>query len=282
MRRWTRPDPVAIPEDLVAAVGSRPLAELLYRRGWSSPDAAVTFLTGGIDVDAPGLPDLDVGVQHLLGALQSGKRICVYGDYDTDGVTATALLVGLLHSLGGDVTYHIPNRFREGYGMNGKVVEAIAAEGAGLILTCDCGIRNLAEVALARSLGLQVVVTDHHELGPDLPVAEAVINPKRLPEEHPCRMLPGVGTAYLVARQMLRALGKDPAGADQWLDLVAVGIIADVVPLTGANRELGRRGLARLNTSPCLGLEAQWPAHRGGGRLPVGAAVECRGAPGRC
>ncbi|MDB4894863.1 MAG: single-stranded-DNA-specific exonuclease RecJ, partial [Firmicutes bacterium] len=255
MRAWVRPQPVSLAPEFVAAVGSQPLAELLYRRGFTTPDAALAFLSGGIDVDAPGLPDLEEGVAYLTEAILRGERICVYGDYDTDGITATSLLVDLLRGLGADVTYYIPNRFRDGYGMNEKAVRALAAEGTALLLTCDCGIRNVAEVALARSLEMRVVVTDHHELGPELPVAEAVINPKRLPEGHPCRMLPGVGTAYLVARQLLRSLDRDPAVADRWLDLLAVGIIADVVPLGGANRELARRGLTRLNTSPCLGLQ---------------------------
>jgi len=253
---WRKPQSVPVPPELTAAVGSAALAELLYRRGFTTPQAAESFLTGGIDVDAPGLPDLDAGVHCVVTTLLAGQRICVYGDYDTDGVTATTLLVSLLRSVGADVTYYIPNRFRDGYGMNSRAVEALAQEGVSLLLTCDCGIRNVEEVALARKLGLNVVVTDHHELGPELPVAEAVINPKRLPEEHPCRMLPGVGTGYLFARQLLRALDRDPADADQWLDLVAVGIIADVVPLNGANRELARRGLTRLYTSPCAGLFA--------------------------
>lgn len=256
MKLWRRPEPVQVPESVIEAVGSQPLAELLYRRGHTTPEAASAYLTGGVDADAPGLPDLETGVALVQAAVRSGRRICVYGDYDTDGVTATSLLVSLLQFLGADVTYYIPNRFKDGYGMNGRVVEALAGEGVSLILTCDCGIRNHAEVALARRLGLTVVVTDHHELGPTLPEADAVINPKRLAPDHPCYMLPGVGTAYLFARQMLRALDLDPAGADQWLDLVAVGIIADVVPLTHANRELGRRGLSRLNTSPRPGLQA--------------------------
>lgn len=253
---WVKPAPLEVPEALVEAVGSRALAEFLLRRGFSSPSEAIAFLTGGVDVDAPGLPDLEAGVACVAGAVIAGERICVYGDYDTDGVTSTTLLVDLLRRLGANVTYYIPNRFRDGYGMNPRAVEALAAEGTGLLLTCDCGIKSVAEVALAHKLGMQVVVTDHHELGPELPAAEAVINPKRLPEDHPCRMLPGVGTAYLFARQLLLALDHNPDEADRWLDLVAVGIIADVVPLGGANRELGRRGLSRLSTSPCPGLLA--------------------------
>lgn len=253
---WMKPRPLSLPEAFVAAVGSQPLAELLYRRGFTTPEAATAYLSGGIDVDAPGLPDLHEGVDYVVQAILTGQRICVYGDYDTDGTTSTALLVDLLRRLGADVTYYVPNRFRDGYGMNAAAINMLADEGTALILTCDCGVRNLEEVVLARRLGMTVVVTDHHELGPVLPDADAVINPKRLPEGHPSRMLPGVGTAYLLARQILRALDRDPEEADRWLDLVATGIIADVVPLSGANRELARRGLARLNTSPCLGLQA--------------------------
>jgi single-stranded-DNA-specific exonuclease len=254
--KWWRPAAVDLPEDLVHAVESRPLAELLYRRGYSTPDRALAFLTGGVDVDAPGLPDLQEGVTHILDAVLAGREICVYGDYDTDGVTSTALLVDLLRSLNAKVRYHIPNRFKEGYGMNARVVEQLARDRVDLLLTVDCGIKNLDEVALARKLGMKVVVTDHHELGSELPKAEAVINPKRLPPDHPCRMLPGVGTAYLLARQILRSLDRDPGEADHWLDLVTIGVIADVVPLNGANRELARRGLARLHTSPITGLQA--------------------------
>jgi len=256
MRVWQRPEAVAVPAELVEAVGGAYLAEILFRRGFRTPDSALTFLTGGIELDSPELPDLEAGVATLVDSLLRRERICVYGDYDTDGVTSTALLVALLRSLHANVTYYIPDRFRDGYGMNERAVQALAGEGVHLLLTCDCGIKSVSEVALARRLGMRVVVTDHHELGAELPKAEAVINPKRLPEGHPCRMLPGVGTAYLVARQLLRALDQNPADADRWLDLVAVGIIADVVPLDGANRELGRRGLTRLNTSPCLGLQA--------------------------
>lgn len=256
MPNWIRPQPVAVSPELAEAVGHPLLAELLCRRGYAIPDAALRFLTGGIDVDAPGLPDLNEGVSHVIEAVLTGRRICVYGDYDTDGITATTLLVDLLRGLGADVTYYIPNRFRDGYGMNSRAVEALSAEGTDLLLTCDCGIKSVAEVALARKLGMRVVVTDHHELGPELPVAEAVINPKRLPEDHPCRMLPGVGTAYLLARQVLRGLDRDPAEADRWLELVAIGVVADVVPLNGANRELARRGLNRLHTSVLPGLQA--------------------------
>lgn len=256
MRTWRRPDPVDLPESLVQAAGSRPVAELLFRRGLRTAAAIEGFLTGGINVDAPGLPDLEIGVAHLVRAITAGERICVYGDYDTDGITSTTLLASLLTELGASVEYYIPNRFRDGYGMNRRAVEGLAQAGVRLILTCDCGIRNLEEVAAARALGLTVVVTDHHELGPDLPNAHAVINPKRLPADHSCHMLPGVGTAYLVARQLLRALDREPEGADRWLDLVAVGIIADVVPLTGANRELARRGLSRIHSAPCAGLQA--------------------------
>lgn len=256
MPAWRTPAAVSIPEQLIATVGSQPLAEVLYRRGLTTPEAALAFLTGGLDVDEPHLPDLEAGVAELARAVLARDRICIYGDYDTDGVTATALLQGLLQQLGADVTYYIPDRFRDGYGMNERAVAALAGEGTRLLLTCDCGIKSVSEVALARRLGMRVVVTDHHELGPELPAAEAVINPKRLPEGHPARMLPGVGTAYLVARRLLAELDRDPAEADRWLDLVAVGIIADVVPLYGANRELGRRGLTRINTSPCAGLLA--------------------------
>jgi single-stranded-DNA-specific exonuclease len=256
MVQWQRPDPIEVPEELSAAVGSRPVAELLYRRGLRTASAAREFLEGEVHLDPLALPDMAVGTAQIAHAIRQGDRICVYGDYDTDGVTSTALLVGLLRSLGSDVTFHVPDRFREGYGMNAQTVQSLADEGIHLILTCDCGIRNFAEIDLARRLGVKVVVTDHHELGEALPNAEAVINPKRLAADHPCRMLPGVGTAYLFAQSLLAAMGEEPERADRWLDLVGVGIIADVVPLQGANRALARRGLLKLASAPAPGLAA--------------------------
>lgn len=255
--RWLPPLPVSVPPALCEAVGSPWLAELLARRGYGDPAAALAFLDGpALDLDALALPDAGAAVARLAAAISGGERICVYGDYDTDGVTATALLVGLLQRLGADVTWYVPSRLHDGYGMNARSLHALAGEGVRLLLTCDCGVKNVAEVALATSLGMDVVVTDHHELGPELPAATAVVNPKRLPGEHPFRMCSGAGVAYLLARRLYAALGRAAADADDALDLVAVGAIADVVPLLAANRLLVRRGLERLWSAPRPGLAA--------------------------
>jgi single-stranded-DNA-specific exonuclease len=131
---WRVPEKVDVPAELVAAVESGALAEVLYRRGFTTAAAAIDFLTGGIDVDAPGLPDLEAGVAVVLDAVLTARRICVYGDYDTDGVTSTTLLVDLLRRLGADVSFYIPNRFKDGYGMNVRAVEALADEGTHVLL----------------------------------------------------------------------------------------------------------------------------------------------------
>lgn len=256
LTRWRPPDPVAVPPELTEALGSPWLAELLARRGLADPAAALAFLDGpALDLDALELPGAAAAVARLAAAIAAGERICVYGDYDADGVTATALLVTALGRLGASVQWYVPNRLHEGYGMNAASLEALAAAGVRLVLTCDCGVRNVAEVALASRLGLEVVVTDHHELGPELPAATAVVNPKLLADtDHPFYMISGAGVAYLVMRRLAAALGAGEI--DDLLDLVAVGAIADVVPLQGANRLLVRRGLAQLWGAPRPGLAA--------------------------
>jgi len=257
VEHWRAPEPVAVPAELAGAVGSPWLGELLARRGYVTPAAALAFLDGPpLALDQLELPGAAAALARLGTALQGGERICVYGDYDTDGVTATALLVDLLRRLGADVTWYVPNRLHDGYGMNAPSLRTLAAEGVRLVLTCDCGVRNLAEVALAAELGLDVLVTDHHELGPELPAATAVVDPKLLPEGHPLRMLSGAGVGYLLARRLFTALGRDPAELEDLLDLVAVAAIADAVPLLDANRVLVRAGLARLWTAPRPGLAA--------------------------
>lgn len=255
--RWLLPPPVELPPGYAAALGlALPATELLYRRGLRTAADALAYLGGELPGPAaPDLPDLDVAVARVLGALAAGERICVYGDYDADGVTSTALLVRLLGELGAHPAYHVPNRFREGYGLNARVLEELAAAGVRLVLTCDNGVSAAAEVARAAALGMAVVVTDHHELPPRLPDCP-VVNPRRLPADHPAHWLSGSGTAWLFGRALLQAAGRDPAGADRYLELAAIGMIADVVPLTGWGRSLCRRGLARLWQTPLPGLRS--------------------------
>lgn len=254
-----RPPPPPPPPELVQAVGLHPLAvHLLYGRGYTDAAAIAAFVAAAAPPEPEALcrlPDMNLAVARIEQALARGELICVYGDYDADGVTAIALLVECLQELGGRVRYHVPDRFSEGYGLSSAVIAALAAEGVGLIVTCDCGVSAVAEVALARSLDVDVVITDHHHMPEVLPPATAVVTPQRLPADHPSRHLAGVGTAYALATALRRALGR-PAAAAAGLDLVAIGTIADVVPLLGSNRGLVTCGLDQLKQGSRPGLAA--------------------------
>lgn len=246
-----------LPAELKELERNQPwLARLLWQRGWTAIPAEEELS------DPCQLPQLARGAELVWQAIVAGERILVYGDYDVDGVTATALLYLGLSALGARVEYLVPDRFKEGYGMNGTRLEEAAASGVRLVLTCDCGISNHEEVALARRLGMQVVVTDHHLPPEQLPEAEAVINPHLLDvPEHPAAWLSGVGVAYYLLRQLYRLAGR--AGQERELEqLVALGLIADVVPLLGDNRTLVQRGLKLLGSDrvlPGLGrLLARW------------------------
>jgi len=178
----------------------------------------------------------------------------VYGDYDTDGVTAAAIMAEALEALGLDVQVHIPNRFGEGYGLNAEALKKLAQDGVRLLVTVDCGVRSEAEVILARDLGMEVVITDHHETGAVLPPAVAVVDPKGEPEGRGFREYSGAGIAYLVAHAL--ALSQSRPEPQELLDLVAIGTISDLVPLVDMNRGLVQRGLAQLRQTKRPGLKA--------------------------
>jgi single-stranded-DNA-specific exonuclease len=238
---------------------------VLYNRGLQSSEDVKAFLTldDAVRENPYKLIDMTPAVTRLIRAIETGETICVYGDFDADGVTATALLVSALQAAGGRVGPYIPDRVDEGYGLNLEAIEKIAQQ-AKLIVTVDCGMRSVAEVERAKHLGIDVIITDHHSVGPSLPPALAVINPRR--KDCPSRFdrLAGVGVAYRLAQALLRAMaGKRPAKltADQiheiedgLLDLVAIGTVADMMPLLGENRGLVQRGLAQLNAAQRVGL----------------------------
>ncbi len=231
--------------------------EILAKRGISGEDEVRAFLDPACYTPTRPweLPGMRETVELVLEAVGRGEKICVYGDYDADGVTSTALLVSLLRRLGADVQYHVPDRFHEGYGMNSGVVRELASSRVGLILTCDCGISNLQEVALAKELGLKVLITDHHLLPPELPAADAIVNPQFLPPGHRARQLSGAGVAYMLASAVLERTGR--AGEErEFLDLTALSIVADVVPLLGENRYLLQLGLKSLRRCSRPGLKA--------------------------
>lgn len=187
-------------------------------------------------------------------ALDSNEKIAVYGDYDTDGITATSILVLALRKLKANVIYHVPDRFSEGYGMNLNVVEKLHNQGINLIITCDCGISNFDEISKAKELGMDVILTDHHNIGEKIPEADVVINYKLLPEGHPVRDVSGCATAYFLVKALYEYLNIEME--DNYLDLVALSIISDVIPLKNESRFLFQKGFEELRQFKRVGLRA--------------------------
>ncbi len=251
--------------ELAAACGvPRAVARALVLREVDRPETLDRFLAprlSGIR-DPFLLPDMAPAVARIRAALDDGRRVVVFGDYDVDGVTATALLSRVLQALGGDVTPFIPNRLDEGYGLGADALDRCLADHAPhLIVTVDCGTNSVASVRRAAAQGVDVVITDHHEPAEEVAPAAAVVNPK-LGDDAEFRNLAGVGVAFKLAYALVKDLrdrgGEPPPGFDlrDSLDLVALGTIADMVPLTGENRILARAGLERLNRRPAPGIEA--------------------------
>ncbi|HVU12126.1 MAG TPA: single-stranded-DNA-specific exonuclease RecJ [Phototrophicaceae bacterium] len=250
--RWLDPIPIDVPDDLRAGVGGHPLiAETLAQRGIVTSEAARAFLD--LTVYRPAnpfdLPGMAHAIERVRWAIRQREPICVWGDFDVDGQTSTTLLYSALRDLGAQVDYHIPNRRGEGHGVNLPVLERLIDAGAKLIVTCDTGVVAHEAVDYANSREIDVVITDHHHLPPSLPRAYAVVNPQRLAADHPLHELPGVGVAY----KLIEALSGDLAPL---LDLVALGIVADVATQTGDTRYLLQRGLQALRSTERLGLQA--------------------------
>jgi single-stranded-DNA-specific exonuclease len=225
-------------------------ASVLVRRGYAEPESARRFL----DAELPGhdpllLGDMAVAVERIQAAVEAGTRICVHGDYDVDGICATALAVLVLRELGADVVWHLPSRFEEGYGVSSDTLAKLAEDGIGLVLTVDCGITAVAEVAEATALGLEVIVTDHHRPGETLPDCPIVAT---RPSPYPFRELCGTGVVRKLGEALL---GPDHPALKKHLDLVALATIADVVPLVDENRALASSGLRALACTRRPGLQ---------------------------
>ncbi len=235
--------------------GFRPLeAKLLLARGIQDSQIARSFIDTDIfTLENPfDILGMDVAVDRILEALESNQTIVVYGDYDADGVTATALLSTGLKDLGADVSTYIPDRFKEGYGLNDKAIEKLASEGFSLLITVDCGIRAVDEVARAVDLGMDVIITDHHKVGENLPPAVVIIDPHQDGDLSRNKNLAGVGMAFKLLHGVMTRKGRDaPVEA---LDFVAIGSVADMVNLTGENRFLVREGLKRINLGERPGI----------------------------
>src|SRR6478736_8733698 len=250
---WTiSPCPHRQAGDLAQALGlSEITAGVLVRRGYGDPEIARAFLAGEQPLHDPLLlGDMAVAVERIRAAIAAGKRICVHGDYDVDGICATVLAVLVLRELGADVEWHLPSRFDEGYGVSGETLERLAADGCGRVLTVDCGITAVEEVRRARTLGLDVVVTDHHRLGDELPDCPIVAT---RPSDYPFPELCGTGVVYKLGQALL---GPESDFLRRHFDLVALATIADVVPLVGENRSLAIAGLRTLARTQKLGLRA--------------------------
>jgi single-stranded-DNA-specific exonuclease len=240
------------------------VAQILFNRGVVESERIEAMLKGTWIAPSPfNLGGVDEGVTLLRWALQAGKPVAVYGDYDADGVTATAVLVETLRALGGEVHPYIPSREREGYGLNAQAIRGLVEEGCRVLVTVDCGIRALDQVALAHSLGMQVVITDHHHVGSALPGADVVINPRLHSPSSRFSDLAGVGVAYRLAQGLIRVNHQVPLPSTQrqiaegdLLDLVALGTIADMVSLLDDNHTLVAEGLARMRGARRPGLSA--------------------------
>ena len=262
--QWRLPGPPALDTQSIAQeLGVPELAvRVLARRGVETTGAMRAFLepSPASLLRPDGLPDIAVATSRIIESLDRHERILVYGDYDVDGVTGTALLVSVLSKLGADVLYYLPAREGEGYGFSLRGVEFCRDNGVQLVVTNDCGSGDFASVAAARDSGIDVIVTDHHEFrtapgGEPLP-ALALVNPKRPDSTYPFRELAGVGVAFKLAWSLLSALGRPRDELTALLDLVGLGTIADVVPLIDENRIIARLGLAAIRRSPRPGIQA--------------------------
>jgi single-stranded-DNA-specific exonuclease len=260
-KKWRLlPDGEDTAESLRSALGCSPLAaRLLVNRGITTPEEAEAFLYPSYDhlCDPFLLPDAELAAERIKQALRSRERIFVHGDYDSDGVTSAALWTRLLEKLGADVSVHVPHRHRDGYDLRSNFIAQARQEGFRLIITTDCGIQRVEEVEEARAAGLDVIITDHHEPGEELPKATAVVNPHRADSSYPFKNLAGVGVAFRTGEALVRHLGLSvDAYRRAYCDLAAIGTVTDIMPILGDNRVFVKHGLAALQETKKPGLRA--------------------------
>jgi single-stranded-DNA-specific exonuclease len=237
---------------LAAALNIAPIvARLLCQRGFSDPDLATRFLNPSLEHlhDPMMLADMPIAVDRIHAAIERKERIAIHGDYDVDGVTSTVILRRALELLGADVVHFIPERLKDGYGLQPVALERLHADGVKLVISVDCGIRGAEAARRARELGVDLIITDHHEPDTELPAAVAVINPKRHDCSYPDKYLAGVGVALKLVQALCRRGGRD-GWLPGFLKVAAIGTLADVVPLVGENRVIAKLGLDLLSRGP--------------------------------
>ena len=264
IRKWNYP-PLTLQqqkeaEELQAHCNdNKAVAELLLRRGVDTPQGADRFLAPSIaDLHDPFLmPDMDKAVNRLNKAMGSKERIMVYGDYDVDGTTAVALVYKYLQNYYSNIEYYIPTRYEEGYGISRKSIDYAAESGIKLVIVLDCGIKAIDEIAYAKSKGIDFIICDHHMPDEELPPAVAILNPKMPNSSYPCKHLSGCGVGFKFMQGFAMSNGlSNHNELDSLLDLVAVSIAADLVPIVDENRVMAYHGLRRLNSNPNLGLRS--------------------------
>lgn len=251
MTRWLDPQPIQVPASFEDLKLPPLIARTLVRRGITSADSARAFLHPQALPSTP-FPGIENAVDRILLAARKHEKICVWGDFDVDGQTSTTLLVQTLQAVGADVIYYIPIRGKESHGVHIESLKPIIDGGISLIVTCDTGITAYEAIEYANSRGVDVVITDHHDLGETLPNAKAILNPKLLAKDHPLANLAGVGVAYKLAEALTENQSLQP---NVLLDLVALGLIADVALLKGETRALAQKGILALRETNRLGLK---------------------------
>jgi single-stranded-DNA-specific exonuclease len=263
-------DPVAAERLAAAAKVSPVVAQLLLNREIVDAGKARRFLDSQLSGLYPphALPGVADAAQRLARAVVDKRKICIYGDYDVDGVTGTAILLSLLNHLGAEVEFHTPMRLSEGYGLNAERLRELSRAGVSLVVSVDCGIASIAEAEFARELGLELIVTDHHEMklgldGPLLPAAASIVHPRLPGTAYPFCDLSGAGVALKLAWAVAQiATGSEKVSADlrelllDGVGLAALGLVADVVPLNDENRIFVKHGLERIRAKPSVGLRA--------------------------
>ncbi|MDR3586512.1 MAG: single-stranded-DNA-specific exonuclease RecJ [Desulfosporosinus sp.] len=262
-RTWSMPQALGRTSEILReSLGISPVvADILAQRGFRQPEEAIEFLRPTLlNLFSPFcFHDMRRVVERLSLALKQKEKVLVYGDYDVDGVTSTTLLYKVLSDLGFQAVTYIPHRQDEGYGLHSEAIERAAKAGVSVLITVDCGVTAVPEVVLARTLGIDVIITDHHEAPEILPEAFAILNPKLANSGYPFRDLAGVGVAFKLAQALLQALGNHEVGIHseiKFLDLVALGTIADLVPLVGENRIFVHYGLLQMKETLHTGLGA--------------------------